>query len=173
MPRQNGRRFSDDIFKCIFMNENIWIWINISLNLLLRVKSTIYKHWFRYWLGDDQAPRHYLSQWWLYYRCIYATLGLNELRVASSALGQWWRRHLILSTNNFLLTSYSMPFTLHIANPLAITPFSKSPFYTWFARYILHCGCILPIGKYNLLCKWAKNSILFYSILFYSTLGGD
>ena len=29
-PRQNGRNFPDDIFKCIFLNENIWISINIS-----------------------------------------------------------------------------------------------------------------------------------------------
>ena len=25
MPRQDGHRFADDIFKCIFLNENIWI----------------------------------------------------------------------------------------------------------------------------------------------------
>ena len=28
-PRQNGRHFAD-IFECIFLNENIWIWIKIS-----------------------------------------------------------------------------------------------------------------------------------------------
>ena len=33
-PRQNGRHFSDDIFKCIFLNENIWIMINISLKFV-------------------------------------------------------------------------------------------------------------------------------------------
>ena len=31
-PRQNGRHFADDIFKCIFLNENVWISITISLN---------------------------------------------------------------------------------------------------------------------------------------------
>ena len=30
-PRQNGRRFADDIFKCIFVTENVWITIQISL----------------------------------------------------------------------------------------------------------------------------------------------
>ena len=30
-PRQNGRHFADDIFKRIFLNENIWIPIKISL----------------------------------------------------------------------------------------------------------------------------------------------
>ena len=32
--RQNGRHFADDIFKCIFLNENIWIAINISLSFV-------------------------------------------------------------------------------------------------------------------------------------------
>ena len=31
-PRQTGRHFTDDIFKCIFLNENVWIPIQISLN---------------------------------------------------------------------------------------------------------------------------------------------
>ena len=30
-PRQNGRHFPDDIFKCIFLNESIWNSIEISL----------------------------------------------------------------------------------------------------------------------------------------------
>ena len=30
-PRYNGRHFADDILKCIFLNENAWILINISL----------------------------------------------------------------------------------------------------------------------------------------------
>ena len=33
-PRQNGRHFADDIFKCIFENENIWIPIKISLKFV-------------------------------------------------------------------------------------------------------------------------------------------
>ena len=34
-PRQNGRHFADDIFKCIFLNENFWLSNDISLNLCL------------------------------------------------------------------------------------------------------------------------------------------
>ena len=33
-PRQNGRHFADDIFKYIFVNENVWISIKISLNFV-------------------------------------------------------------------------------------------------------------------------------------------
>ena len=32
--RQNGRHFADDIFKSIFLNENIWIPIKISLKFV-------------------------------------------------------------------------------------------------------------------------------------------
>ena len=33
-PRQNGRYFADDIKKCIFLNENVWIPIKISLKFV-------------------------------------------------------------------------------------------------------------------------------------------
>ena len=39
-PRQNGCHFPDNIFKCIFLNENVWI-------LFLKVQLTIFQHWFR------------------------------------------------------------------------------------------------------------------------------
>ena len=29
-PRENSRHFADDIFKSIFLNEYIWISVNIS-----------------------------------------------------------------------------------------------------------------------------------------------
>ena len=33
-PRQDGRHFPYDIFKCIFVNENVWILIKISLKFV-------------------------------------------------------------------------------------------------------------------------------------------
>ena len=35
-PRQNGRHSTDDIFKCIFLNENVWILLKISLKFVLK-----------------------------------------------------------------------------------------------------------------------------------------
>ena len=35
-PRQDGRRFADDVCKCIFLNENIWISLEISLKFVLK-----------------------------------------------------------------------------------------------------------------------------------------
>ena len=37
-PRQNGRLFPDDIFKCIFLNENVWISLRISLKFVPKVR---------------------------------------------------------------------------------------------------------------------------------------
>ena len=33
-PRQNGHHFADDIFKCIFLNENVRITFKISLKFV-------------------------------------------------------------------------------------------------------------------------------------------
>ena len=33
-PRQNGRYFADNIFKYVFLNENVWISIKISLKFV-------------------------------------------------------------------------------------------------------------------------------------------
>ena len=33
-PRQNGRHSADDIFKCIFLNENVWTPIKISMKFV-------------------------------------------------------------------------------------------------------------------------------------------
>ena len=35
-PRQNGRHFPDDFFKRIFLNENVWISLKISLKFVPR-----------------------------------------------------------------------------------------------------------------------------------------
>ena len=47
-PRRNRCHFADDIFKCIFLNENEWISLRFSLKFVNRVRIlTIFHHWFR------------------------------------------------------------------------------------------------------------------------------
>ena len=50
-PRQNGRHSPYDIYKLIFLNDNVSVSIKISLNLFTGVQLTIFQHWFRWWLG--------------------------------------------------------------------------------------------------------------------------
>ena len=76
---QYGRRFSDDIFKCIFVNENVWISNKFHLSLSLRVHLSTFQHWVKWWLGAYLATSHDLNQWWLVYCRIYASSGLSEL----------------------------------------------------------------------------------------------
>ena len=38
-PRQNCRHFVDDILKCIFLNENVWISLKISLKFKVRINN--------------------------------------------------------------------------------------------------------------------------------------
>ena len=62
-PRQNGHNFPEDIFKCIFLNENIWIPLKISKTFIPKVRiSNIPVLVQIYWLGVDQATSHYLNQ---------------------------------------------------------------------------------------------------------------
>ena len=66
--------FADDTFKRIFLNENTWISLKISMKFVpeVRIKNIPA-------LVQIMATSHYLEQWWLVYWRIYASLGLNEL----------------------------------------------------------------------------------------------
>ena len=73
-PRRNEQHFADDIFKRIFIYENIWISIKISLKFFPKGPINSFPA-----LVQITATSHYLNHWWLVYRRIYASLGLNEL----------------------------------------------------------------------------------------------
>ena len=77
-PRQDGRHFADDRFKCIFLNENVSVSIKISLKFdpngpynnipaLVQIMA---------WRRPGDKP---LSEPMMVLRRIYASLGLNEL----------------------------------------------------------------------------------------------
>ena len=80
-PRRNGRHFPDGIFRWIFLNENVWISINISLKFVPRgpisnIPSLVQvMAWRR--PGDKPLSEPMMVR----YRSIYASLGLNELTV--------------------------------------------------------------------------------------------
>ena len=75
-PRQNGRLFPDTFWIGFSWMKMYEFRLEFHWGLFL---LTIFQHWFRKWLGTDQATSHYLNQSWLVYRRIYASLGPNEL----------------------------------------------------------------------------------------------
>ena len=79
-----GRKKMDAISQTTFWSAFSWMEmfefrLKFHWSLFLRVKLTIFQHWFRIWRGAVQATSHYRNQWWLDYRRIYASLGLYEL----------------------------------------------------------------------------------------------
>ena len=80
-PTQNGRHYPDDIWKGIFLNENVWISIKISLNFvgsgLIKCITALVK--IMAW--RQPAASHYLNQWWWVYWRIYASLCLTSIIV--------------------------------------------------------------------------------------------
>ena len=78
--RQDGRHFADDIFKCIFLNENIWITIKISLKFVPKgpINNIPTLVQIMSWRQPGDKPI-WTNDGWLNYRRIYAALGFNEL----------------------------------------------------------------------------------------------
>ena len=86
-PGQNGRHFADNMFKCIFLNENIWISNKISLKnvpwgLIDRYVST----------GSDNGLVSFRRQGIIWtnadavYWCIYAEVGGEELKITTGVM---------------------------------------------------------------------------------------
>ena len=69
----------DDIFKCIFLNENDRIQIEISLKFFPKSPIDNKPALVQAMLGSEQATSHYLNQCWPS-SPTYAALGENKLR---------------------------------------------------------------------------------------------
>ena len=83
-PRQNGRHLPDDIFKCIFLNENVWISIENSLKfvhkgLINNIPALVQIMAWRL-PGDKPLSEPMMASLLTH---IYASLGLNGLMSGS------------------------------------------------------------------------------------------
>ena len=79
-PRQNGRNFADDIFKCIFESEIVWFSIEISLKFVPKgpIDNIPALVQIMAWRRRGDKPLSELMMVTLLTN-IYATPGLNEL----------------------------------------------------------------------------------------------
>ena len=66
MEEQNGRHFADDIFKCIFLNQNLCILIKISLKFvpkgLIDNKSSLVQVMAWCCVGEKPLPELMMTQ---------------------------------------------------------------------------------------------------------------
>ena len=118
--RQNGCHFANNIFECIFLNQNVWISIKISLEFVPKGSSDNTLA-----LVQIMAWRHYRNKWWFVYWHICASLGLNELKnqIQSHILAGEIR-----SVTSYLVISWCIKHLIssHTSDPWAW------PLLTWF-----------------------------------------
>ena len=104
-PRQNGRHFADDIFKCIFVNENVWILIEISLKfvpkgLINSIPALVQTMaWCR--SGDKPLSEPMMVSYWHIYIYIYICV----------TRPQWFNfgpRLLLISNGRWILHRFSI-----------------------------------------------------------------
>ena len=70
--------FADDIFKCIFVNENVWISLKISLKFVPKFRIHNIPALVKIMAWRQQATSHHLNHWRLVYRRIYVSLGITQ-----------------------------------------------------------------------------------------------
>ena len=63
--RDNMDAISQWTFANVFSSMKMFEFrLKFHCSLFLKFQLTINQHWFRYWLGAEQATSHYLTQWW-------------------------------------------------------------------------------------------------------------
>ena len=91
-PKQDGRHFTDDIFKCIFFKENVWIPIKFHWILFSRVQVTYSSTGW----DNGLAPSRWQAIIWPMMASLPTHIGLNELINPSSSTGLLdisWMKH--------------------------------------------------------------------------------
>ena len=77
--RQNGRHFPDDILKCIFLNDYVWISIKISLKFVPKGSFNNIPALLQIMAWHQPGNKPLYNQWWFDFWRIYVSLDLNEL----------------------------------------------------------------------------------------------
>ena len=90
-PRQNGRRYADDTFKCIFLNENVRISIKISLKFVPMgpINNIPALVQIMAWRRSGDKPLSEPMMVSLSTHICVTSLGFNELTI-------WYRAQIIL-----------------------------------------------------------------------------
>ena len=96
-PRQDCRHFPDNIFKCIFFNENVWILIKISLTFIPKAPINNIPALVQIMAWRRPGDKPLYEPMMLVYLCIYASLCLNELMgILATDLATNWEKNMFL-----------------------------------------------------------------------------
>ena len=144
-PKHNDRHVADNIWNTFSWMKMYEFLIRFHWSLFLKVKLTIFHHWFRWWLGADQATSHYLNQWWLICWGIYASLCLIELKLSFELIKAFSNItvSIILSVQGTYIFRY---LSTHIS-------------YSGKCRFILWCKKKWPNSNKIVCIKWHFKSL--------------
>ena len=95
--------------------KNFVFWFEFHWSLFVRVQLTIFQHWFRWWLGADQATSHYPNQCWpssLTHICGTRGRWVNTLRQREHPrfCRQYFKR-ILLNENRFFVSNCTEAYT--------------------------------------------------------------
>ena len=138
---QNGGQYPDDNCKCIFLNENVWILIKISLKFVPKGPINnipVLVHIMAWHRAAGQATSHYLNQWRGGYWSICVTWP-QRVKEKVEKLNA-----------NFLLTpdalkkceKFCQPCGKIVPNLINILKSLRKP-----RIYLTHCGLVMPYGN--------------------------
>ena len=129
-PRRNRRHFADDIFNRIFLNENAWIPIKISLKFVPKGPINDIPALVQIMAWHRPGAKPLSEPMMVIYWRIYASLGLNELRT--------WSECICCILLHFVQVIY----------PLCLFSFYPISFYkhlnciVWYFDYVFVCARI-------------------------------
>ena len=86
-PRRNRRHYADDIFKCIFLNEDELTSLRISLKFVPNVRINNIPSLVQIMVWRRPGDKPLSEPMVVYYWCIYASLGPNELNKRNDWFG--------------------------------------------------------------------------------------
>ena len=120
-PRQNGCHVTDDVFKCIFWNENVWISLKISLKFVPKVPINNIPALVQImaWRGSGDKP-------------------LSEAMMASLLMHicLTWTQWVKVIVDNWYYSTYSLPNAL--AQNIVTKSTASCPFTMYSSAHIFY-----------------------------------
>ena len=167
------------IFQTTFSNTFSWMKmeefrLRFHWSLFLRVQLTTVQHWFRQRFDTGQVTSHCLNQWWLIYRCIYASLGINELNHSYPRNFEESMSIFVVSVP-LLLMAFSRGVTIQVPHDTIRISIQRSRYNTYLDTYLNTVRCqrdvmssmkaetpVIRSPAHNLLLQWTGGWSTYY-----------
>ena len=118
--RQNGRYFADDIFISIFLNENVWISLKISLQFVHQVRigsiSLVVNVMAWHRTGDEPLSESRMASLWTHI-CVTRSQWVNSSKLSDVYMCQYTKQSLVpIMSCRLIGASHSLSQCWHIVH---------------------------------------------------------